>query len=160
MVVHTFWKWETVHKVVRCLHDDQIHVLCSRHFARSAPSTFRVVLNDKELEIWPQMPRYFAAAIAMRYAGDCGTSVGGLTLVLTWLMAGRSGWHLWGGSKRSHHPWNTICSNTTSRLFQSWSAWSLQGQTEQLKTNFEPFWGWFPSQDFKIPGIWFIHVRI
>ncbi len=46
--------------------------------------------------------------------------MGGLTLVLTWLMAGRGGWHPWGGGvkHRSHQAWIKVCSNTTSSLFQ------------------------------------------
>ncbi len=68
-------------------------------------------------DIWPKKPRYFAAAIAMHilwrerlhfpWGGDFGPnlvddwqgggiSLGGVTLVLTWLMTGR-GWHIHGG---------------------------------------------------------------
>ena len=45
---------------------------------------------------------------------------GGLTLVLTWLMAnrGEASNRGRGLKQRSRHSWNTVCSNTTSRLFQ------------------------------------------
>ena len=44
-----------------------------------------------KLEIWPQRQMYFAAAITIHHSEGGGISMGGggLTLVLTWLMAGR-----------------------------------------------------------------------
>ena len=48
-----------------------------------------------------------------------GTFHGGLTLVLAWLMAGRGVASMGGGVKqRSRWAWMTVCSNTTSCLFQ------------------------------------------
>ncbi len=49
-----------------------------------------------------------------------GISMGGLTLVLTWLKAGRR-WHPWGGGQLNQRfccSQNHWSSNTTSRLFQ------------------------------------------
>ncbi len=60
-----------------------------------------VQTGKKEQEIWPEMPRYFAAAIAIHYARGDGTSVG---VAYEWEayifldVACQWGWHIsgWG----------------------------------------------------------------
>ncbi len=78
---------------------ENCHGCTERDFSPVGPC----IKNGKS-EIWPQRPRYFAAAIAMQYVregvaqfmgGGWHIYGGGLTLVLTsWLMASGGGWHL------------------------------------------------------------------
>ena len=87
------------------------------------------LVHCEKLEIYPQRPRYFAPASHRPYTAVSRGGVehqwgvayipGGLTLVITWLMAGGGGGIHGGGKQRSCCSQNHWSSNTTtSRLFQ------------------------------------------
>ncbi len=66
--------------------------------------TMDTMQEVSKLEIWPQRPGYFAASPCTTTLVRGGWYIpwgGGLTLDLTWLMAGR-GWHPWGGGGKQN----------------------------------------------------------
>ncbi len=72
------------HHMCKC--DSVVFALVRRTLAHGKTTAL------KKIEIWPQRPMYVAAAIAIHHSErGGGISLGGLTLVLTWLMGWSAG---------------------------------------------------------------------